>query len=76
MKLFKNNIVFLTMFFPIVALSEVHASAEDVHEIIDICTSSQKIMKDYALIGMKVTYSNPEKDLKKTIKKLEAENRA
>jgi len=52
---------------------EAHATAQDVHEIIDICTSSQRAMKDYALVGMRVTYSNPQKDLDETIKHLDAE---
>jgi len=61
----------VAMLFPIVGLAEVHATAEDVHEIIDICTSSERIMKDYALIGMKITYHDPQKDLDETVKRLD-----
>ena len=45
-----------------------NASAEDVHEIADICMYSQRILKDYALIGMGVTYHDPKKDLESDIK--------
>ena len=69
----KQNIVFLVAFAPAVMLSKVHANTEDLHNIIDICTSSERIMKDYALVGMKITYSNPQDDLKKTIKHLDEE---
>jgi hypothetical protein len=71
-KTIKNiNAMLLVLSMPMFAIAEVHATAEDVHEIIDICTSSERIMKDYALIGMKVTYHNPQKDLKATIEKLD-----
>ena len=63
----------LSMVFPIFLMAEVHASAEDVHKIIDICTSSELIMKDYALIGMKITYHDPKKDLDQTVKRLDKE---
>ncbi len=54
----------LTMF-----CSEVsaNASAQDVHELADICMYSQRILKDYALVGMSVTYHDPKKDLKENI---------
>ncbi|WP_417914709.1 hypothetical protein [Candidatus Electronema sp. JM] len=45
-----------------------NASAEDVHEIADICMYSQRILKDYALVGMGVTYHDPKKDLDANIK--------
>jgi hypothetical protein len=71
-KTIKNiNTVLLVLSMPMFAVAKVHATAEDVHEIIDICTSSERIMKDYALVGMKVTYHNPQKDLKETIEKLD-----
>jgi hypothetical protein len=44
------------------------ASAEDVHEIADICMYSQRILKDYALVGMGITYNDPQGDLEKGIK--------
>lgn len=45
-----------------------NASAQDVHEISDICMYSQRILKDYALVGMGVTYHDPQKDLNENIK--------
>ena len=54
-------------------ISETHATAKDIHEIADICTSAERIMKDYALIGMKITYHNPQKNLDESIKRLDAE---
>jgi hypothetical protein len=44
-----------------------NASAQDVHELADICMYSQRILKDYALVGMGVTYHDPQKDLEKNI---------
>lgn len=71
----KLKISLLNLLFPLFAMAEgnVHASAEDVHNIIDICTSSERIMKDYALVGMKVTYHDPKKDLDETVKRLKHE---
>ncbi|NPA59268.1 MAG: hypothetical protein GXO30_02215 [Epsilonproteobacteria bacterium] len=50
-----------------------NATPEDVHKIIDICASSQKVMKDYALIGMRIIYHDPQKDLTSTLKHLDTE---
>ncbi len=55
------------------ATSSVHASVKDVHEIIDVCTSAQRILKDYALIGIGTTYHNPKKDMEETVKRLNEE---
>ncbi len=63
----------LHMLLPLYMVAEVHATAQDVHDIIDICTSSERIMKDYALIGMKITYHDPQKDLDETVKHLDKE---
>lgn len=63
----------LSMVIPLFLVAEIHANAEDVHDIIDICTSSERIMKDYAMIGMKITYHNPQKDLDETIKRMDEE---
>lgn len=41
------------------------ASATDVHEIADICMYANRVLKDYALVGMGVTYHDPAADLKK-----------
>jgi len=73
-KLLKNiKVGLLSMLLPLFAFAEVHANTKDVHNIIDICTSSEHIMRDYALIGMRITYSNPQKDLEKTQKHLNEE---
>lgn len=39
------------------------ASVQDVHEMADICMYSQRLLKDYALIGMGVDYHDPAGDL-------------
>jgi hypothetical protein len=54
----------ITMFCSEVA---ANASAQDVHELADICMYSQRILKDYALVGMGVTYHDPQKDLKENL---------
>ena len=61
----------LSLVLPIMVMAEVHASAQDIHDIIDVCSSSERIMKDYSLEGMKVTYLNPHKDLVATAAKLD-----
>jgi hypothetical protein len=45
-----------------------NASAQDVHELADICMYSQRVLKDYALVGMGVTYHDPQKDMEENIK--------
>ncbi len=45
-----------------------NASAQDVNELSDICMYSQRVLKDYALVGMGVTYHDPKKDLDANIK--------
>lgn len=54
-------------------VAEANATAEDVHEIIDICTSSERIMKDYALIGMRIVYHDPKHDMDETLRHLDEE---
>jgi len=44
------------------------ASAQDIHEITDICMCFQRQLKNYALIGMKMTYYDPAADLTKNTK--------
>jgi len=65
----KCSVVFMSLCISVNA----NATSEDVHEIIDICTSSQRVMKDYALIGMRVVYHNPQKDLSDTINHMDQE---
>jgi len=55
------------------SVAEAHATATDVHDIIDICTSSERILKDYALIGMRIVYHDPQKDLNATVKHMKEE---
>ncbi len=43
-------------------------TAKDVHEVADICMYSQRVLKDYALIGLGVLYHDPKADLIKNIK--------
>jgi len=43
----------------------------DVHNIADICTSVQTVMKDYSLVGMGVKYGDPATHLKNTIAKID-----
>lgn len=61
-------ILALQVMYPVHDASAMTASAQDVHEIADICMYSQRILKDYALIGMKVTYHDPAADLIKNTK--------
>ncbi|MCF6337349.1 MAG: hypothetical protein L3J84_05265 [Gammaproteobacteria bacterium] len=58
----------LQVIYPMHNASATIASAQDVHEIADICMYSQRLLKDYALIGMKVTYHDPAADLTKNTK--------
>ncbi len=44
------------------------ASTRDIKEMADVCMYAQRILKDYALIGMGVTYHDPATDLKKNAK--------
>ena len=50
-----------------------NASAKDVHEMADICMQANRILKDYALVGMGVDYNNPAKDLKENLELIEKE---
>ncbi len=47
------------------------ASVADVHNIAEICTSVQTVLKDYALVGMGVQYDDPAEHLKKTVEKID-----
>jgi hypothetical protein len=60
--------VVLLALFPVYVTSATTASAQDVHEITDICMYSQRIVKDYALVGMGVHYHDPATDLTKNTK--------
>ncbi len=57
----------LSFFIPAFQAS-ASASAEDVHKLADMCMYSQRILKDYALIGMNIDYHDPAADLKKNAK--------
>ncbi|MCI5166962.1 MAG: hypothetical protein D3903_12930 [Candidatus Electrothrix sp. GM3_4] len=62
---------FTTLFF----CTEVsaNASAKDVHEMAGICMQANRILKDYALVGMGVEYHDPAKDLKENLELIEKE---
>ncbi len=47
------------------------SSAQDVREISNVCMYSQRLLKDYALIGMGVDYNNPADDLIKGSKSVD-----
>jgi predicted nucleotidyltransferase len=70
-KLLLTLIAVTTLFF----CTEVSASAsaKDVHEMADICMQANRILKDYALVGMEVTYHDPAKDLKENLELIEKE---
>jgi len=61
--LFKNStlILFVLICFETRA---AQATASDVHKMADICMYTERLLKDYALIGMDVTYGDPMKDLR------------
>jgi len=63
----------LSMILPIFLMGEAHATVQDIHEIADLCTDSERVMKDYALTGMKITYHNPQKTLKEVAEKMDKE---
>ena len=46
------------------------ASVQDVQEMADICMYSQRLLKDYALIGMGIDYHDPAGDLAKSSRML------
>ena len=46
------------------------ASVQDVQEMADVCMYSQRILKDYALIGMGIDYRDPAGDLAKSSRML------
>lgn len=58
----------LLVLFPVLEVSARTASTQDVHEVVDICMYSQRILKDYALVGMGVHYHDPAADLVKNSK--------
>lgn len=64
-------VAFLLFFCCMNVRTFASASVEDVHNIADICTSVQTVLKDYALVGMGVQYDDPAEHLKKTIKKID-----
>ncbi len=77
-KLFHLPVRYLLTSVAIIMLflcSEVsaNASARDVHEVASLCMQANRILKDYALIGMGVEYHNPKEDLEKNIKMMDEE---
>lgn len=47
------------------------ASVTDVHNIAEICTSVQTVLKDYSLVGMGAKYGDPAAHLKETVAKID-----
>jgi hypothetical protein len=66
------TLVALTTLFFCTEVS-ANASAKDVHEMADVCMQANRILKDYALVGMGVEYHNPAKDLKENLELIEKE---
>ncbi len=68
MKLMIKNAAF--MLFAVICFEApaTQAKAVDVHQMVDICMYSERLLKDYALIGMNITYGNPAEDLQKNTK--------
>ncbi|XOF34637.1 MAG: hypothetical protein ACL93V_04930 [Candidatus Electrothrix sp. YB6] len=50
-----------------------NASATDVHEMAALCMQANRILKDYALVGMGVDYHDPKKDLEENLKIMDEE---
>jgi len=63
----------LSLVLPMFLMAEAHATVKNIHEITDLCTDSERVMKDYALTGMKITYHNPQKTLKEVAAKMDKE---
>ncbi|MCI5224741.1 MAG: hypothetical protein D3924_19255, partial [Candidatus Electrothrix sp. AR4] len=68
-------LITLTAIMTLFLCSEVSASASsgDVHEVADICMQANRILKDYALVGMGVEYHDPAKDLQNNLSLIEKE---
>jgi hypothetical protein len=50
-----------------------NASAENVHEMAAICMQANRLLKDYALVGMEVQYNDPANNLKENLELMEKE---
>jgi len=68
---FLKTVFFALITIPAINVSAATASTQDVHEIADICMYAQRLLKDYAMIGMGVTYHNPAADLAKNSKMID-----
>ncbi len=68
MRLLIKNALFIL--FSIVCFEAPASNAKtiDVHQMADICMYTERLLKDYALLGMNITYGNPAKDLRKNTK--------
>ncbi len=65
------GLVVLALVTPGFEVRALPASARDVEEMADLCMLSERLLKDYALIGMGVHYHNPEKDLEDNLQRFE-----
>lgn len=71
---YRSKIMTLLVFLLCIHIrANASASVIDVHNIADICTSVQTVLKDYTLVGMGVKYDDPEKHLLETVKKIDSE---
>ncbi|WP_353410961.1 hypothetical protein [Pseudoteredinibacter isoporae] len=61
----------IMLFYCLSLRVNAEASVEDVHNIAEICTSVQTVMKDYSLVGMGVKFGDPPNHLKETIRKVD-----
>ncbi|MCI5221576.1 MAG: hypothetical protein D3924_02550 [Candidatus Electrothrix sp. AR4] len=70
-----RSLLTLTVIITLFLSSEVSATASsgDVHAVADICMQANRILKDYALVGMGVEYHDPAKDLKENLSLIEKE---
>ena len=62
----RHSILLLFMWLTLVVSAtdvKANASTENVQEIVEVCMLSNRMLKDYALIGMGVVYQDPVADL-------------
>jgi biotin-(acetyl-CoA carboxylase) ligase len=53
--------------------ASANASAQDVHNIAGISMQANRVLKDYALVGMEVNYHNPAKELEDNLEQMDHE---
>jgi len=67
-----KRFIYLIIFFALLKVSIFANSFKDIKEAIDVAGKqrmlTQRFVKDYAMIGMNITYKDPISDLKKSMK--------